>query len=156
MGTGSWKPALFNISKCFELLSHLPTKTVILKADENEMLWKWTRWGRTGIIFQESSSSPDKWTSLLISAERSLFRELVIQVSKNQKHNGNRQIQTHPLQKMDFICITWKIDRKQEVDKIIKRNLACISGHRWYLPDPCRFWSSIWGSTGSERARSCL
>lgn len=38
------------------------------------------------------------------------------------------QIQTQ-LQKMDSIYITWKIDRKQEVDKIIERNPACISGH---------------------------
>lgn len=40
------------------------------------------------------------------------------------------QIQTQQLQKMDFIYINWKIDRKQEVDKIRKRNPACISGHR--------------------------
>lgn len=38
MDIGSWKPALFKISKGFELLSHLSTKIVILKADENEML----------------------------------------------------------------------------------------------------------------------
>lgn len=151
MGTGSWKPALFNISKGFELLSHLSTKIIIFKADENEVLWKWTRWGRTEIIFQQSSSIQDKRTSLLISAERTFLGNWLYTCQKTKSVMKTGQIQTQ-LQKMDSIYITWKIDRKQEVDKIIERNPACISGHGWYLPVPCRFWSSFSGQHWSWKS----
>lgn len=85
--------------------------------------------------------------------QKELFlRNWLYRCQKTKSVMETGQIQTQQLQKMDFIYINWKIDRKQEVDKIRKRNPACISGHRWCLPVPCLFWSSISGQHWSWKS----